>query len=293
MSDRAKAGFKEGLIALVLNTMLFSLKIWASIVTGSIALAADAWHTLSDSLSSFIVITTSKFASRKADKEHPFGHGRWEIIASLFISILLGIIAYDFMRNSIVQFNNRESVQFGTIAIIATVVSIITKEAMAQYAFYVARKSKNTSVKAHGWHHRSDAISSVVVLIGILFARYFWWIDSALGVSIALMLFYVAFKIMKEAVTKILGEIPNEELINNINKEVKNVYNEDFHLHHFHLHNYVSHSELTLHMRLNENLSIGKGHAIATEIEKIILEKFNMDATIHVEPLYEPNKAGS
>ena len=285
MNYRAKAGFKEGVITLVVNTVLFILKIWASIITGSIALAADAWHTLSDSLSSLIVITTSKFASRKADKEHPFGHGRWEIVASIFIAMLLGYIAFDFLSSSISQFNNKESVEFGMIAIIATVTSIIVKELMAQYAFYVARKSKNLSVKAHGWHHRSDAISSLVVLIGILVAKYFWWIDSVLGIIIALMLFYVAFKIIKEGINKILGEEPDQELINSIISEVKNIYNDDLNLHHFHLHNYISHKELTLHIYLNGELSISKGHIIASDIENLIKEKFDMVATIHVEPL--------
>ncbi|MCL2006929.1 MAG: cation diffusion facilitator family transporter [Treponema sp.] len=287
MSERAKAGLREGLITLVVNTLLFILKIWASIVTGSIALAADAWHTLSDSLSSLIVITTSRFATRKADKEHPFGHGRWEMIASIFIAILLGYIAIEFFTSSITKFNNRESVEFGLIAIIATVASIIVKEAMAQYAFYVARKSNNTSVRAHGWHHRSDAISSVVVLVGIFLAPYFWWIDSALGVAIALMLIYVAFKIIKEAITRLLGEEPDAELINSITAEVKAIFDDDLQLHHIHLHNYISQKEMTMHIRLKEDLTIGKGHFIATGIEKMIKNKFDIEATIHVEPLMD------
>ncbi|MCL2066700.1 MAG: cation diffusion facilitator family transporter [Treponema sp.] len=289
-NDRTKAGFVEGTIALITNTALFSLKIWASIVTGSIALAADAWHTLSDSLSAVVVIAGSKFGSKKADREHPFGHGRWELIASLFVAVIIGIIAFDFLKSSVEQLNNHEQVEFGLIAIIATAVSIVVKELMAQYAFYIARKTGNISVKANGWHHRSDALSSVVVLIGIFFAKQFWWIDSILGIIIALMLFYVCFSIMKEAITKILGEEPSQELINNITGEVKAMFGEELYLHHFHLHNYVSHNEVTLHIRLNEKLSIGEGHSIAFDIENMIKEKFKMEATIHVEPLADNTK---
>ena len=282
--DRTKAGMVEGAVAFTVNTALFCLKMWASIVTGSIALAADAWHTLSDSLSAIVVIAGSKFGSRLPDREHPFGHGRWELIASLFVAVIIGIIAFNFLESSIMQLNNRQTVEFGALAIIATVASIVVKEAMAQYAFYIARKTGNISVKANGWHHRSDALSSVVVLIGILFAKRFWQVDSILGIIIALMLFYVCYTIMKEAIAKILGEEPRQELIDSITSEAGQLFHNDFQLHHFHLHNYISHNELTLHIRLDKNLTIEAGHNIATAIEDMVLEKFNIAATVHVDP---------
>ena len=283
--DKTKAGYVEGALSIIVNSALFALKIWVSVITGSIALAADAWHTLSDSISSVVVVIAAKLASRKADKEHPFGHGRWEQIASLFIAFILGMIAFGFLESSVRQFLDKEKVEYGTIAIIVTAISIVVKELLAQYAFYLGRKADNSSVKADGWHHRSDALSSVVVLIGILFAKQFWWIDSVLGIVIALMLFYAAIVILREAITKILGEEPSNDLINEITREIQKVHADNLHIHHFHMHNYISHKELTFHIRLNKDLTIGNGHKIATEIEKSIQEKFDMSATIHVEPL--------
>jgi cation diffusion facilitator family transporter len=283
--EKIKAGYFEGTVSIILNTALFALKMWASLVTGSIALAADAWHTLSDSISSIVVVIAAKLSSKKADKEHPFGHGRWEQLASLFIAVLLGIIAYDFLKSSIIEFNNKESVKFGTAAVVVTVISIVTKELLAQCAFYIAKKSGSTSVKADGWHHRSDALSSVVVLIGILSAKQFWWIDSALGIVIAVMLFYATFEILKETITKFLGEEPDSSLIDAIKKEIAGIYSDDLEVHHFHIHNYVSHKELTFHIRLNKNLNIETGHKVATGIENMINDKFYMAATVHVEPL--------
>jgi len=290
--DRKKAGYVEGTVSVIVNTGLFAVKLWASIITGSIALAADAWHTLSDSLSSFVVIIAAKLASKKADKEHPFGHGRWEQIASIFIAFLLGMIAFVFLEESVRKFISKDrSAEFGKIAIIVTAVSIVVKELLAQYAFYLGRKAHNTNVKADGWHHRSDALSSVVVLVGILFAHKFWWIDSLLGFIIAIMLFYAAFEILKEAVTKILGEEPKQKLIDDITNEIKSIYKDDLNIHHFHIHNYISHKELTFHIRLNKDITIGKGHVIASAIEDRILEKFKMSATIHVEPLQDNKTA--
>jgi len=283
--DRTKAGLTEGFVSIVVNAVLFVFKMWAGIVSGSIALAADAWHTLSDSLTSIIVVFAVKLSSRKADKEHPFGHGRWEQIASIFVAFVLGIIAFEFLKNSIVKFQHKERAEYGMIAIVVTIVSIIVKELMAQYAFYIGRRTDNAAITADGWHHRSDSLSSVVVLAGILFARQFWWIDSVLGVFTSLVLFYATFAILREAITKLLGEEPGKELIDKITEEVKNVYKEDLMLHHFHIHDYVVHKELTLHIRLKKDLTIESGHKIATAIENKIKEKFDIAATIHVEPL--------
>lgn len=282
--DKTRAGYIEGIVSVLANTALFIIKFWAGIVTGSIALTADAWHTLSDSLSSIIVIAAVKLSSKKADNEHPFGHGRWEQIAALFIAFLLAIIAFDFLKDSIIQFKNHESTEFGTIAIVVTIISIIAKEALAQYAFYIGRKTDNVSIKADGWHHRTDALSSVIVLAGIFFAKQFWWIDSVLGVIISFMLFYATYQIAKEAITKLLGEEPSQDLIDKIKNSLKLLHNEDLQPHHFHIHNYIAHQELTFHIKLDNNLSIVSGHKIATDIENIIYEQFQIIATVHIEP---------
>jgi len=283
--DKTKAGYLEGIISVIVNSILFILKFWAGVITGSIALTADAWHTLSDSLSSIIVIVAVKLSSKKPDTEHPFGHGRWEQIAALFIAFLLGIIAFDFLKDSFTQFKNHESTEFGTIAIVVTIISIVVKEALAQYAFYIGRKTENVSIKADGWHHRTDALSSAVVLVGILFAKQFWWIDSALGAIISLMLFYATYQIAKEAINKLLGEKPSSELIEKIKSSIQQYDVENIQLHHFHIHNYVGHQELTFHIKLRNDLSIEEGHRIATEIENIIENKFGIVSTIHVEPM--------
>lgn len=283
--DRTKAGYLEGTISVIVNSVLFILKFWAGIITGSIALTADAWHTLSDSLSSIIVIVAVKLSSKRPDTEHPFGHGRWEQIAALFIAFLLGIIAFDFFKDSIIQFKNHESTEFGKIAIIVTIISVIVKEVLAQYAFYIGRKTDNVSIKADGWHHRTDALSSLIVLIGILFANQFWWIDSVLGALISFMLFFAAYQIAKEAINKLLGEKPSAEFVEKIKKAIELYNAKDIHVHHFHIHNYVGHQELTFHIKLKNDLSIEEGHKIATDIENIINKQFGVISTIHVEPL--------
>ncbi|HOP04323.1 MAG TPA: cation diffusion facilitator family transporter, partial [Tenuifilaceae bacterium] len=210
---------------------------------------------------------------------------RWEQIAALFIGFLLAVIAYDFLRDSVALFRNKETANFGLLAIIVTVVSVLVKEGLAQYAFFIARKTGNVSIKADGWHHRTDALSSLVVLVGILFAKKFWWIDSVLGAVIALMLFYATYEIVKEAIGKLLGEKPSEELISKLLETIHSVYDGDLKPHHFHIHNYVAHQELTFHIKLENSLSLMAAHKVATDIENKIYEAFGIIATVHIEPL--------
>lgn len=268
----------------MLNLLLFGLKLWAGIVSQSIALVADAWHTLSDSASSVIVIAGTKLSVKKADKEHPFGHGRWEHIAALFIGFLLAIIAWSFITDSVEQYKEGKSANFGMIAIIVTVVSILFKEGMAQYAFYLSRKSGNASVKADGWHHRTDALSSILVLAGIMLRNYLWWIDSALGIIISLMLFYATYEIVSESIHKLLGEKASDELVDEIKDIICSIADSTLEAHHFHIHNYVNHKELTFHIRMDGKKSIRTGHDIMTKIEDAIRDKLDIETTIHIEP---------
>ncbi|MCL2080009.1 MAG: cation diffusion facilitator family transporter [Oscillospiraceae bacterium] len=286
--DRGKAQVTEGALSIITNIALFALKLWVGLISGSIALIADAWHTLSDSISSVFVIIAERLAAKKPDKEHPFGHGRWELIAAVIIAFLLAVIGYSFVTASIEKFSGGETTYYGTWAIVATVMSIALKEALSQYAFYLGKKYDNPVITADGWHHRTDSLSSVVVLIGIVVTRFvadLWWMDSVLGIVVALMIFYAAFTIMKDAITRLLGEEPSEEFLERLGKEVGEIYHEDLMLHHVHLHNYITQKELTLHIRLNKSMSIDEGHGVATSIEDMIMQKFDMHSTIHVEPL--------
>lgn len=283
--DKAKGGYIEGIVSIIINTILSAFKFWVGITTGSLALVADGWHTLSDSISSVVLIIAMKLMSKEADKEHPFGHGRWEQIAALFIAFILAIIGYDFLKEAIVRFGKREMVHYGAAAIAVMIFSVVAKEGLAQYAFYIARKTDNRSVKADGWHHRSDALASLIVVLGMLFARQFWWIDSALAAIVAVFLFYAAFEIVKETVVKILGEEPSKDLTDKISAHVKSMYHDNLQIHHFHIHDYVTQKELTLHIRLDKGMTIERSHQIASEIEEYIQKDFGIMTTIHVEPL--------
>lgn len=273
----------EGWLSVLVNIFLFAIKYWAGVVSGSLALIADAWHTLSDSLSSVIVIVGAKYSLRPADKKHPFGHGRTELIASLFIGFLLLVVAFYFAIEGIERLKNHQPAHYGTIAIAVTVFSILLKEGIAQYAFWVGRRTGSRSVIADGWHHRSDALSSVVVIVGILVGRYYWWIDGAMGILIALFIAYSSVKIIKESIDVLLGEETPRDLIDSVEKIIEGM-GHSLTPHHFHIHNYITHRELTFHVRFPNPTRVDEAHRVVSAIEAAIREQLQIDATIHIEP---------
>ena len=285
MSDKNTYIIREGWLSIFGNVFLFALKYWAGLVTGSVALIADAWHTLTDSVSSVIVLIGGKIAQKPADDDHPFGHGRAEHIAAIIIGVLLALVAFDFILESIDKFGTREKTVFGTVAWVVTIVSILVKELMAQYAFWGFRKTKSSILKADGWHHRTDALSSVVILIGIAVGKYFWWTDAVLGFIVAIMIGYASFEILSREIKALLGENPSEELLLSIRETVQTVSDMPLHLHHIHIHNYGNHTEMSCHIKLPPQMTLDEAHEICTKIEIAVKEKFGFISTIHPEPV--------
>ncbi|GAF01808.1 cation diffusion facilitator family transporter [Saccharicrinis fermentans] len=214
-----------------------------------------------------------------------FGHGRAELIATIFVGILLAIVGANFTYESILKLSSHESVEYGKYAIIVTVVSIVVKEMMAQYSIYFGNKTSSTSLVADGWHHRSDAISSVVILVGIFIGKYFWWMDGILGLIVSFLIFYTTYKILKEALSLFLGERIDDELKESIQKIGFDTFMRDLDPHHFLIHKYGHHSELTFHISLSGNMSLAEAHRMATQYENKIKEKFNIGVTIHIDSL--------
>jgi cation diffusion facilitator family transporter len=287
MTESQKLGIKEGRLSIIVNLILFGIKFWAGMVSASAALIADAWHTLSDSLSSIAVIVGAKVSSKPADKDHPFGHGRVEMIVSLFIAFLLGVVGLNFIKEGIDALRNHESAQYGTIAIVVTILSVVTKEALAQYAIRQGKKLKNRSVIADGFHHRSDALGSVVVLIGIFLGGIWWQVDGVLSIIVALFLLHAAYEIAHDSATTLLGEVPDRETIELVETVASTVYQGDLFLHDFRLHNYVTRQEMTFHIYLPREMTVAESFRITESIRKKISDETNICTTIHVDPYRE------
>jgi len=278
-----RLGLIEGWLSIVFNVLLFGLKYWAGIVTGSIAIIADAWHTISDSFSSVIILIGFKLASKPPDKEHPFGHGRAELISSLVVGIILGLIGFNFLTESILRIREHRAVEFGNFAIVVMVISIIIKEGMARYAFWASKKIGSKSLKADAWHHRTDAFSSIIILIGIILGNKLWWVDGLLGIFVSFMLFYAAFSIIRETSSSLLGEKPDDRLIQKINNIAGKIGDPNICLHHFHVHQYGQHTEMTFHIVLPAEMKLEEAKEITNFLFREIKKEMNILATIHID----------
>ncbi|MBU4362340.1 cation diffusion facilitator family transporter [bacterium] len=283
-------GYLEGTISIILNTILFGIKYWVGIKTFSIAIIADAWHTLSDSLTSLVVIIGFKVSSKPADKKHPYGHGQAEIISSIIIGTLLAVVGVNFLIASIQKFINHQSASYGNLAVIVFIISVIVKEGLAQFSMRAGKKINSQSLIADGWHHRSDALVSLMVLVGIFIGEYFWWVDSIMGIIVSLVIFYTTYIILKDSISTLIGEEPSEDLEVEIRKIVTNSISHDVKLHHLHSHKYGDNRELTFHIRLPVDTRLEEAHRITEKLEKKIKEEMNIETTIHAEPTYYKEK---
>ncbi len=268
---------------LITNTLLVILKYWVGLQLSSVAIMAEAWHSLSDSLTTIIVLVGFKMASKPADKEHPFGHGRMEVISSLIIALVLFLVVFNFFVEATNRLIQRQSVQYTQTALIIFIISLAVKELMAQVSIRVGRKIKSDSLISDGWHHRSDAFASLIVVVGIFLNPYFWWIDGVMGIIISLIIAKIAFDILRDTISRLIGEKPEESFIRELEKIVRENTFKDVKLHHVHLHKYGNHRELTLHIVLPKDMKLDKAHQIATDLEKIIDSEMSVDTTIHVE----------
>jgi cation diffusion facilitator family transporter len=283
-TQKQQLGYLEGWLSSVVNALLFALKLWVGMAVGSVAMIADAWHTLSDTITSAVVIAGFWISGKPHDKDHPFGHGRAELIGAIIIATLLGLVGINFIKESYLQLQHRERVVFNTLGILAFAVSVVVKEALAQFSIWAGKKVDSQALLADGWHHRSDAIASFLIVVGALLGRFFWWIDGVLGFLVSALILYAAFDIMKEAANTLMGEDVAREFEQRIIEKVKAVAPDVSEVHHCHMHRYGDHMEVTLHVRMNEDYSLRQAHAIVSRIEDALRDDLKIEPTIHAEP---------
>ena len=284
---RAKYGYLEAAVSIIGNTLLFLIKLFLGIFINSIALIADGVHSLSDVSTSGVVIFGFRVAKKQPDKEHPFGHGRAEYIATLVIAILLIIVGFEFILQSVERIIKPQDTahhEYAIIICIIVLLSALAKELMARYSFLISKKINSDSLKADAWHHRTDAISSIGVAIGILGARYgFPILDPIFALFVAIIIIYIGIKLIKTSSNFLIGTTIDDETSEKIVKIAKSI---DFikDVHKVYLHDYGTSKVVTLHAEIDPDLSIDKAHEIANKIEQKIQAETNFSTVIHLEP---------
>jgi len=282
---RGNIGITQGWISIVANFIIFVLKLVFGFISNSIALIADAFHSLSDMASSGVVVFGFKMASKPADKEHPFGHGRAETIAALTISILIGFTGIEFIKTSITRFMNPNSIEVSWAVILVVLITIILKEVLARLSYNLGDKINSSTLIADAIHHRSDMWSSVLVLSAFGGA---WLgypkIDAIMGLGVAGMMIQSAYAIARTAIDDLLGKPVDTETIKNI-KEYAMQSPEVSNVHDIVVHSYGAHRFISLHLEIAEGKSPESMHDIADSVEKLLSHEMEADVITHVDPV--------
>ncbi|MBC7365030.1 MAG: cation transporter [Candidatus Aminicenantes bacterium] len=283
-SEKKKLGYIEGFVSVFLNVALFIFKFLVGKKASSVAMMADAWHTLSDTLTSLVVILGFWLAAKPADEEHAFGHGKAESVASVIIGTLLAVVGASFLYESGQRLIHRQGMSFSQMAILVFAVSAVLKEAMAQFSFWAGKKADSEALRADGWHHRSDAIASLLIIVGAVFSQKIWWLDGAMGLAVSLLILKASYDVIRSSASYLIGASPDQRKVDRIAASIQKEFPDLEGIHHLHVHQYGEHNEVTAHLKVPGDMSVEEAHQIASRVEELVKKEFSGDVTIHVEP---------
>ena len=269
--DFEKTATNVSLVSVAGNTVLSLLKLLAGILAHSGAMISDAVHSASDVFSSFIVIIGVKLSVRAADKEHPYGHERFECVAAIVLAVVLAVTG---------------QTTPGLLALVAAVVSIAAKEAMYWYTRYYAKRLNSTSLMANAWHHRSDALSSIGALVGIAGARLGYPVmEPVASLVICLFILKAAYDIFRDATAKMVDhacDAETEQRLADCVLEESAVLGIDS----LQTREFGSRIYVDLEIRLDGNMRLTDAHAIAERVHDRIEREFPSvkHIMVHVNP---------
>ena len=282
---RNQIGIFQGWVSTTVNLVLFIFKLFIGLMTGAVSLIADAVHTLSDVITSLIVIWGFNQAKKPADMGHPYGHGRAEYIATLIISILLCVAGIEFIETAVHRIQNPILIISDWWMIIILGLTIIIKEITARYAEFLSSKIASGLLHADAWHHRTDAISSVLVLMALIAGNFgYSSIDGWAGLLVALILIYTGFEIARDSVDDLIGKPPDIMELDAIRKIALSVPGA-LGVHDISVHSYGHDRFVNIHAEINATKSAAEAHDISEEIESRLEKAMGVEPTVHLDPV--------
>lgn len=282
---RSRIGKFQGWISIIVNGLMFFLKLSIGLIIGSISVIADAFHTLTDVISSGIVIWGFNEAKKPADKNHPYGHGRAEYVATLVIAILLIVAGIEFIESSIERIVNPTIVEPQWWMIISIIITIFIKIIVALYAEFLSSKIASSTLHADAWHHQADAISSFLVAFAMILGKYgYSQVDGWTGLIVAMFIMWSGFGIAKAAVDDLIGKPPTIEEINDIRQLSQNVEGV-MGVHDIAVHSYGKDKFASIHIEIDADENQMEAHNISENVEKILNTKLGVSPTVHVDPV--------
>ena len=278
----------------VVNVTLTALKFAAGILGCSAAMIADAVHSLSDLLTDFVVLLFVRISSRPADSDHPYGHGKYETLATVIVAGALlavgGVLAAEGVQKILSAIHGEELVMPGRIALWAALISIAAKEIIYLLTIRVSRRVQSSALEANAWHHRTDALSSVATSIGIggalLFGGKWAILDPIAAVLVSIFILVAAARLLHEALQDLLEKRLPEEVENEIRAMVA-ADSEMSEMHKLRTRRVGNVYSIEMHLRMDGNMPLAEAHRHSAMLEQRLRERFGQQTmiTIHMEPL--------
>lgn len=282
---RTLIGKAEAWVSMAVNFVLAVVKGFLGAAIGSLALIADAIHTVSDVATSAVVLVGFRISGKPADKEHPFGHGRAEYVATLIIAVMLGVVGFEFIKSAVERLLQPVPITANWPVLVTIVLTIVIKEWLGRFSLALGQLIDSSTLKADAWHHRSDAISSILVLAAVWGSSAGYpALDGIGGVGVGLFLLWSGYKLAREVIDPLLGEPPSPALIQQVRvlcRTQEPVYD----AHDIVVHNYGHHSFISLHAEVKDDLSAQDAHDIAEDLSEAIRRELGAYATVHIDPI--------
>ena len=286
---RERYGVFSSIVGIITNLILAGLKLVAGLLSFSIAIVADALNNLSDAGSSIISFVSFKIAAKPADKEHPFGHARIEYVSSMIVSFLILLVGFELMKDSVSGLFSGEGTELSVtpLTYIILGVSIVLKLWLGLFYRKIANKIDSSVVSAAAADSFSDCASTSAVLVSsiVIGISGWWFIDSIVGLAVAVMIIIAGVKILNETKNSLLGEAPIQEVVDSIKRTVDK-YPEVVGIHDMLVHNYGPKTYIvSLHAEVDGSQDIYELHDAIDNIEKEINEDLRILCTIHMDPI--------
>ncbi len=275
----------EGWVSIIVNSFLFLLKGIFGVLTGSVSLIADAFHTLSDISTSVVIIISFRVAKKPSDASHPFGHGRMEAVATVIVAVLLAVAGLEILKGSLERFFHPVDFKtsWGIIGLI--VFTIVIKEWLARFSRDLGKAIESDTIEADYWHHRTDAISSFFVIVAFVGQRFgLSALDGIVGILVAGMIVYTGWEIARKGIDDLLGKRPSNRLVQRVKKSVR-AFSEVIDVHDLVIHQYGRFMVLSCHIEVSDRLSLKYAHDLAEEVENTINQQFQTYTTVHLDPV--------
>lgn len=282
---RTAYGKLSGAVGIICNAILFFIKLVVGILSSSVSVTADAINNLSDGASSIISLLGFKLASRPADKEHPYGHGRYEYLSGLMVAVIIMVIGVELLKTSVEKLLNPSAAEFNAVTVIVLVFSVILKLWMSVFNTKTGKMINSNTLLAAAADSRNDVITTTAVLLAGIISRVSGVdLDGFMGLAVAVFILYSGFGLVKDTIDPMLGKAPDAKQVEEIRRKIL-TYPDVLGTHDLMVHDYGPGRQFaSVHVEMPAENDVMKSHDVIDNIERDFMEE-GLHIIVHLDPI--------